>query len=165
MLDLKTVPDVPDLVPARMLNEFAYCPRLAYLEWAEGDFADSADTVEGRFHHRKVDKESGALPPADRLPEDATSDKLHARSIYLSAPKVGLVARIDLVEATGAVVTPVDYKRGEAPNVPERAWETPRQRGTMTSEYMEVAPSGKIMRVVANYNDARRDGRPYGGDL
>ena len=81
MLDLKTPPDVPDLVPARMLNEFTYCPRLAYLEWAEGDFADSADTVEGRFHHRKVDKESGDLPPADRLPEAATGDKLHARSM------------------------------------------------------------------------------------
>ena len=25
--------DLPDLIPARMLNEFAYCPRLAYLEW------------------------------------------------------------------------------------------------------------------------------------
>ena len=23
---------VPELIPARMLNEFAYCPRLAYLE-------------------------------------------------------------------------------------------------------------------------------------
>lgn len=72
MLDVKTAPDVPDLVPARMLNEFTYCPRLAYLEWAEGDFADSADTVEGRFHHRKVDKESGQLPPADRLSGEGT---------------------------------------------------------------------------------------------
>lgn len=35
-------PNVPDLVPARMLNEFAYCPRLAYLEWVQGDFTDSA---------------------------------------------------------------------------------------------------------------------------
>jgi CRISPR-associated protein Cas1 len=126
MLNLQTRPDVPDLVPARMLNEFTYCPRLAYLEWAEGDFADSADTVEGRFHHRKVDKESGELPPADRVADSAADDKLHARSIYLSAPKVGLVARIDLVEATGATVTPVDYKRGEAPNVPEGAWEPER---------------------------------------
>ena len=24
---------IPELVPARMLNEYAYCPRLAYLEW------------------------------------------------------------------------------------------------------------------------------------
>ena len=43
-----------DLVPARMLNEFAYCPRLAYLEWVQGEFADSVDTVEGRFQHRRV---------------------------------------------------------------------------------------------------------------
>ncbi|MEW6249641.1 MAG: hypothetical protein AB1716_03260, partial [Planctomycetota bacterium] len=25
-------PDLPDLLPARMLNEFVYCPRLFYLE-------------------------------------------------------------------------------------------------------------------------------------
>lgn len=43
------------LLPVRMLNEFAYCPRLAYLEWVQSEFADSADTVEGRFHHRRVD--------------------------------------------------------------------------------------------------------------
>ncbi len=53
--------DLPDLIPARMLNEYAYCPRLAYLEWVQGDFADSADTVDGRHQHRRVDKESGDL--------------------------------------------------------------------------------------------------------
>ena len=37
----------PELVPARMLNEYAYCPRLAYLEWVQGEFADSVDTIEG----------------------------------------------------------------------------------------------------------------------
>ena len=104
--------EIPDLVPARMLNEFAYCPRLAYLEWVQVDFADSADTVEGRFHHRRVDQETGALPSADRLADAEDGEKLHARSIYLSGPNVGLVAKIDLVEATGKVVTPVDYKRG-----------------------------------------------------
>jgi hypothetical protein len=39
--------DVPPL-PARMVNEFQYCPRLAYLMWVQGEWADSADTVEGR---------------------------------------------------------------------------------------------------------------------
>jgi ketosteroid isomerase-like protein len=29
------------------------------------------------------------------------------------------------------------------------------QRGTMTGELMEIAPSGKITRVVANYNEHR----------
>ncbi len=115
---------VPECVPARMLNEFAYCPRLSWLEWVQGDFADSADTVEGRHHHRRVDKETGALPPAGDLV--AGDERLHARSVYLSAPKVGLVARIDLVEATGTEVTPVDYKRGEAPDLPEGAWEPER---------------------------------------
>ena len=35
---------VPDLVPARMVNEATYCPRLFYLEWVQSQFEDSADT-------------------------------------------------------------------------------------------------------------------------
>jgi CRISP-associated protein Cas1 len=54
----------PDLLPAGMLNEFAYCPRLAYLEWVQGEWADSADTVEGQFRHRRVTQE-----PKRRKPE------------------------------------------------------------------------------------------------
>ena len=95
-------PDVPELIPARMLNEFVYCPRLAYLEWVQGDFADSADTVEGRHHHRRVDKEAGDLPPAESLAEQ--HDVLHARSVMLSAPGVGLIAKVDLIEAQMQVV-------------------------------------------------------------
>ena len=34
-------------LPARMLNEFVYCPRLFFYEWVEGIFAHSADTIEG----------------------------------------------------------------------------------------------------------------------
>ena len=45
-------PDVPELVPARMVNEFSYCPRLFFLEWVQARFAESADTVEGRWQHR-----------------------------------------------------------------------------------------------------------------
>jgi len=117
-------PDVPDLVPARMLNEFAYCPRLSWLEWVQGDFTDSADTVEGRHIHRRVDKETGALPAPD---EPGDPDRpVAARSVYLSAPKIGLVAKLDLVEGNGIRVTPIDYKRGEAPDLPEGAWEPER---------------------------------------
>lgn len=113
---------LPELVPVRMLNEQAYCPRLAYLEWVQGDFADNADTVDGRFQHRNVDKETGDLPDPDEPP----SDRIHARSVLLSGPAVGLIARMDLVELDGAVATPVDYKRGRAPKTPERAWEPER---------------------------------------
>ena len=30
-----TLTGVPELVPARMLNEYAYCPRLFFLEWVD----------------------------------------------------------------------------------------------------------------------------------
>jgi len=39
-----------------MLNEFAYCPWLCYLEWVQGEFAENADVVEGRIQHRAVDR-------------------------------------------------------------------------------------------------------------
>jgi CRISPR-associated protein Cas1 len=112
----------PDLVPARMLNEHAYCPRLAYLEWVQGDFTDNADTLDGQFQHRNVNVETGSLPDPDEPPRE----RLHARSVMLSAPGVGLVARMDLIEADGMRVTPVDYKRGRAPDVAEGAWEPER---------------------------------------
>jgi CRISPR-associated protein Cas1 len=113
---------VPELVPARMLNEHTYCPRLAYLEWVQGDFADNADTIDGQFQHRNVNVETGSLPD----PDQPVEERLHARSVMLSAPEVGLIARMDLIEADGRKVTPVDYKRGRAPDTAERAWEPER---------------------------------------
>ena len=34
---------LPDYLPARMLNEFVYCPRPFFYECVEGLFAESAD--------------------------------------------------------------------------------------------------------------------------
>jgi hypothetical protein len=61
--DARQETDVPDLIPARMLNEFCYCPRLAYLEWVQGEFVDNLETREGRFGHRRVDASSRAEVP------------------------------------------------------------------------------------------------------
>lgn len=111
----------PGLVPARMVNEFVYCPRLAYMEWVQGDFAANYEVAEGRFRHRRVDAEKGDLP--DEIGE---GDAVHARSVMLSSPEEHLIARMDLVESDGFVVTPVDYKRGSVPDNPERSWEADR---------------------------------------
>lgn len=113
---------VPDLVPVRMVNEQAYCPRLAYLEWVQGDFTDNADTLDGQFQHRNVNVETGRLPD----PDDVVDAPVHARSVLLSAPLAGLVARMDLIEADGSRATPVDYKRGRAPRTAEQSWEPER---------------------------------------
>lgn len=51
----------PDYLPARMVNEFAYCPRLFYFEHVEGLFVHNADTIEGNIRHKRVDKKTTQL--------------------------------------------------------------------------------------------------------
>ena len=99
--------ELPDYLPARMVNEFAYCPRLFFYEWVEGLFAESVDTVEGSIQHGRVDAKATALPDAPDLPQS-----IHSRSVTLSSERLRVIAKMDLVEVEGGVVTPVDYKHG-----------------------------------------------------
>lgn len=99
----------PDYLPARMLNEFVYCPRLFYYEWVEGVFAHNRETTEGALRHAKLDDKQDELLPAEELSPD---DKLHSRSVSLSSDAYGLIAKLDLIEVAEGIVTPVDYKRG-----------------------------------------------------
>jgi len=114
--------ELPDLVPARIINEYKYCPRLAYMEWTQGEFVDSVDTIEGRFDHKRVDKESGDLPDGEKLKE-ADEEKLYARSVMLGAQDAGLIAKIDLIEADDGKLIPIDYKHG-APPEGDGVWDT-----------------------------------------
>ena len=113
--------DIPDLVPARMVNEFTYCKRLFFLEWVQARFEDNPDTVDGRYQHRVVDAGGGRAPD----PADAT-DLMVARSVLLSSPELGLIGRVDLLEGSGGMVVPVDYKRGTPPAAIARAWDPER---------------------------------------
>lgn len=144
---------LPDLIPVRMLNEYAYCPRLCWIEWVDGEFADNRDTVEGKYQHRRVDKETGDISepgdsgvdaagrpdPGDSAAVDAAGDPViaRARSVMMSAPELGLIARIDLVEEQDGRVVPVDVKRGAVPDVPEGAYEPER---------VQVCAHGLILR-------------------
>ena len=110
------------LIPARILNEYVYCPRLAYLEWVQKEWESSSDTVEGRHLHRRVDTKSGSLPD----PEEDFENLKIARSVELSSNKLDLVAKIDLVESEDGEVRPVDYKRGKRPHVPRQAYDPER---------------------------------------
>jgi CRISPR-associated protein Cas4 len=125
--------DMP-LLPARMINEYQYCPRLAYLEWVQGEWAASADTVEGEHAHRRVDKPSKSFPEADELDD---TEKLHGRSITLSSNRLGLIAKLDLIEAEDGVVTPIDYKRGKRPHV---------ARGAYDPERVQLCVQGMVLR-------------------
>src|ERR1017187_9105754 len=97
----------PDYLPARMVNEFVYCPRLFFYEWVEGVFRESADTLEGSAQHKRVDARSSELPEAGQ-----SEEKIHARSVTLSSERLRVIAKLDLVEAEGSAATPVDYKHG-----------------------------------------------------
>jgi CRISPR-associated endonuclease Cas1/CRISPR-associated protein Cas4 len=111
------------LLPARMVNEFQYCPRLAYLEWVQGEWAESSDTIEGRHQHRRVDKPGGELPLPESVDEETD---IHARSITLSSNKLGVIAKLDLIETEDGEVIPVDYKKGKRPHVAGGAYDPER---------------------------------------
>jgi CRISPR-associated protein Cas1 len=102
---------VPEYLPARMLNEFVYCPRLFYYEWVESPV--------------RPQRRNGRRPPSDmrkstklrttcRLPLNSweATEAGRARSIELASDTYRITAKMDLVEAQDGRVTPVDYKRG-----------------------------------------------------
>jgi len=114
--------DVP-LVPARMVNEWAYCPRLAYLEWVEGEWAETADTAEGARAHALTDAGGGKLPAPDA---DADDPSRRARSVTLGSQRLGVIAKIDMIDAEGGKATPVEVKKGKRPHVAQGAYEPER---------------------------------------
>jgi CRISPR-associated protein Cas1 len=132
-------PDQPDYLPARMLNEFVYCPRLFYYEWVEGVFADSVDTVAGSLRHQKLERKEDALPAAEELVE--TQDKIHSRSVQLASDTHRLIAKLDLIEGKGDLVVPVDYKIGKPRKDDDKgeltAWDTDK---------VQLAAQGLILR-------------------
>jgi CRISPR-associated protein Cas1 len=122
----------PPLIPARMVNEFVYCPRLFYLEWVQGDFRHNADTLEGVVVHRRVDREDGPLPEPEML---KPGDRIAARGVLLSAQRLGVIARIDLLEGADGQVRPVDYKKG-----------SPGRNGPWEADQVQLCVQGLILR-------------------
>ncbi len=112
-------------LPVRMLNEFVYCPRLFYYEHVEGVFQHNADTKRGAALHSRVDSGKGELPPpaeaSKESPEAVPPETIHSRSVSLASDRLGVTAKMDLVEVRAAAgrdllapltVCPVDYKIG-----------------------------------------------------
>ena len=63
------------------------------------------------------------MPSAEVL---ADQERPRTRSVTLSSRRLGLVAKIDMVESDGETVVPVDYKRGKRPHVAAGAYEPER---------------------------------------
>lgn len=113
--------DTP-LVPVRMVNEWVYCPRLAYLMWVDGEWSDTADTEDGRRVHARTDRGGGKLPPAG---EDAP-EPFRTRAVTLASDRLGIIGKLDVIEGTDGLVAPVDLKRGKRPHVEKGAHDPER---------------------------------------
>ena len=153
--DAETDGSARDHLPVRMLNEFAFCPRLFHFMHVEGRWADNVYTVEGRVVHRRVDQLDHVLPDANGQcpsPEQAgdpgpvpttdndqpTTDRLDgddppviSRSVPLGSDTLGVSAKLDLVSTAPGPdgepeALPVETKRGRVPDVPERCYEPER---------------------------------------
>jgi len=109
-----------DLLPARMINEFVYCPRLFWLEYVEREFEASHDTVDGERVHRRVDQ------PKGELPDDLNEKRFEATSVDLGSERLGIVAKIDMVRSEDGRVVPIDFKRGKVPPIPGGVYEPER---------------------------------------
>ncbi len=113
--------DTPETVPARMVNELVYCPRLFHLEWVQARFATSDDVEQGLYVHRRVDQPGGADMPEPGEREEALAGR-EARSVWVSSRDLRVSAKVDIVKlAAGGAVVPVDYKKGR-PDRTGRPW-------------------------------------------
>lgn len=144
------IPDLPETIPARMLNEFVYCPRLFHIEWVQRQFTTSDDVEEGLYLHRAVDHIAGDLPDKSEAWAGRT-----AKSVWLSSSVLGLAARIDLVEADDSgMVIPVDYKKGH-PDKNGQVW--PGDRIQLLAQVLLLREAGyQVQRAEAWYAETRQ---------
>lgn len=112
-----------DLIQVRRINDIAYCARRFWIEEVNNDWADNAHTVEGKAVHHRVDRPTRQDLPD---PEEDSERPVSVRSVKLGDPELKMVAVIDLVEASGSVAIPIDYKKGQIAPTPTGAWEPER---------------------------------------
>lgn len=138
--------DPTALIPARIVNEHSYCQRLAYLMWVDGANADNAATVEGTHVHRNVDRAQART--LDERPRAV-------RSLALSDDRVGVTAKIDLVEIDGKHAVPIEYKRG-SPWREDEPLRLPEQQQLFAQVALLRANGYRVERAQVWFDAARR---------
>ena len=113
------------LVPARMVNEFVYCPRLAYLVWGQAEWAESGDTVERRRVHvscRPYWCDASDARSSGSRRRQGSQPLAHA---FVREPRRDQ-QRVTSPHAEDGTVTPIDYKWGKWPHLTRGAYEPER---------------------------------------
>src|SRR5947208_8660790 len=94
-----------ELIPVRALNQVTYCPRLYYLEYVEAVMPTNAYVEDGLFQHRRIN----APELANRTRKEG--ETLRTRSVSLSSPRLGITAKLDVLEESEGAMRPVESKR------------------------------------------------------
>jgi CRISPR-associated protein Cas1 len=143
-------------IPARMVNEVLYCERLFYLEYVQGEFAHNFFTLDGQAVHKRADRPGGRLPAPPQEPGAGANEEHEgappyaARSVHLTSERLGLTAKIDVVEGhESGTVIPIEYKRGSAPDVPEGAYLP--ERAQLCAQVLLLRDHGYNVREAALY--------------
>lgn len=112
---------MPDLIAASMVSDYAYCPRQCYIRWSEGEFRECEDNSNSADDSDGSDGSAASWPLAGRC-----------RTAQLSAPRIGLTCRINLVDGEGQEgardVVPVLLKKGEAAGISGEVYDSDRVR-------------------------------------
>ena len=144
-----------ELIPARGVNAWVFCPRLFWLEYVVGEFADNEHTVEGRSIHKRVDKPGGRMPAPDGKDEPSWQ----TRSLWLSDQDIGVTAKLDLVDlidegrSEDSAVFPVDTKKGKAPD--EGLW--PADEIQLILQALLLRAHGyRVDKIAAWYHGSRK---------
>jgi CRISP-associated protein Cas1 len=119
-MDDEPVRELPQLVPARMVNEFVFCPRFFHLAWSSGETGENELTVDGKWIHRKVDAEQGRFGAPGEVASGTVT------SLTISSDRLGVIAKLDMAQTANGVVTPVEFKRGRPRDPDHPVWEPER---------------------------------------
>lgn len=148
----------PGVIPARMVNEFVYCPRFFHLAWSGKETGENDFTVEGKWVHRAVDRRDEGLPGVD------LDEPRSRRSVTLESERLGLMAKIDVVETSDGTAVPLEFKRGAPKDDSHPIWEPERIQlavaGLLLREHGyrcdhgEVYFAGSRQRVRVEFDDA-----------
>ncbi|MBI5245488.1 MAG: CRISPR-associated endonuclease Cas1 [Elusimicrobia bacterium] len=141
---------MPLSIPLRMLNEYVYCPRLFHLEFVQGLFRESADTVKGTYEHKKADANRPKVRRKNKEPESEAAEQptFFTKNLSISSEKLGITGKLDAVEEEGGHWAPVESKHSGGPkDVAEFKHESWTLTGTAwPNDQVQICAQGILLR-------------------
>jgi len=95
--------ELPDYLPLSYLNQLLYCERRFWYMYVLGEMAENAPLLEGTLRHQRAHR-----PGEERIEQGHV-----VRRLAVYSDRLRINGFCDLVEETGGVLKPVEYKLGK----------------------------------------------------